>query len=297
VGRRLVRSRRAVTNGTYAVTLKFAEISIETTGQRLFHVDVNGTRVLTSFDVYATAGGPNKAVDRLFPVTVTGGQISLTFTAVASSATVSAIEIVPTGGSGGSPLETTYTYNLHNQLTNVSMPRGGTTQTRTFNYNIATQRLDSITNPETGTTYFYYNGDGTIDYKIDAKGQKVKYVYDTKQRVTEIQRMPDGVNQDPCQRVALSYDTNPYDGAYSQYTAGRPTAARWGWGYACAGGYTWTEMYSYTPAGLVMRIPAHDDHPFRSISISPPAGRDQSFRSMTIGFRRLRNADRDPPEH
>jgi hypothetical protein len=213
----------AVSNGTYAVTLKFAEISIETTGQRLFHVDLNGTRVLSSFDVYATAGGPNKAVDRTFPVTVTGGQVSLVFTALMSSATVSAIEILPTGGSGGTPFETRYTYNLNNQVTNVSMPRGGTEQTRTFNYNAITQRLESVTNPETGTTIFNYGGDGTLDYKIDAKGAKVKYFYDTKQRVIEIQRMPDGVNQDPCQRVELKYDTNPMTAATrSTRRAGRP---------------------------------------------------------------------------
>jgi RHS repeat-associated protein len=238
----------AVTNGTYSVTLKFAEISIETTGQRLFHVDLNGTRVLSSFDVYATAGGPNKAVDRTFPVTVTGGQVSLTFTAVASSATVSAIEILPTGGSGGAPHETFYTYDRFNRLTNVSMPRGGVTQTRTWEYRTSDQRLWKVTNPENGTTEFQYNTDGTVQWKKDAKGNRIEYSYDAHQRVTQIRRYPLGGSEDQGQRVDLSYDTNPYDGSFTQYGFSRPTAARW-----VGGGYTWTEMYSYTQAGLMTR--------------------------------------------
>lgn len=82
-----------VPNGSYTVTLKFAELSIETTGQRLFHADLNGQRVLTNFDVYAAAGGPLRAIDKSFPVTVSGGQIYITFTAAASSAIINAIEI------------------------------------------------------------------------------------------------------------------------------------------------------------------------------------------------------------
>jgi hypothetical protein len=82
-----------VANGSYTVTLKFAEISGESTGRRFFHVDLNGARVLSNFDVYATVGGRNIGVDRSFPLTVTGRHVRCTLTAVASSATGSAIQI------------------------------------------------------------------------------------------------------------------------------------------------------------------------------------------------------------
>jgi len=47
-------------------------------------------------------------------------------------------------------LTTSYTYNWMKQVTQVSMPRGSTTQTRTFVYDTA-GRLTSATNPENGT--------------------------------------------------------------------------------------------------------------------------------------------------
>ena len=59
-------------------------------------------------------------------------------------------------------VETNYTYNLRDQLTGVSMPRGATTQTRTFNYDLTTGRLSSATNPENGTVSYTYNADGTL---------------------------------------------------------------------------------------------------------------------------------------
>jgi hypothetical protein len=86
-----------VKGNNYSVTLKFAEISYETTGQRVFNVDINGTRVLNNFDVYATAGAHYKAVDKNFSATAdTLGKITITFSPIPgkSSATISAIKIV-----------------------------------------------------------------------------------------------------------------------------------------------------------------------------------------------------------
>jgi hypothetical protein len=62
-----------VPNGTYTVNLKFAEVSMTASGQRLFNVAINGAPVLTNFDVFAQAGGAFIALDRAFPVTVAGG--------------------------------------------------------------------------------------------------------------------------------------------------------------------------------------------------------------------------------
>ena len=98
-------------------------------------------------------------------------------------------------------LVTNYTYSALNQQLTVSMPRGAITQTRTFTYNATTQRLFQVTNPENGTTSHYYNADGTLDYKTDANGQKLKYIYDSYRRVTMVQRYPNGTTEDPADRT------------------------------------------------------------------------------------------------
>src|ERR1035437_5899150 len=48
------------------VTLYFAETYVPAAGQRLFNVTINGTSVLSSFDIYAAAGGQNRAIARTF---------------------------------------------------------------------------------------------------------------------------------------------------------------------------------------------------------------------------------------
>ncbi|HEY1695657.1 MAG TPA: malectin [Polyangiaceae bacterium] len=69
-----------VPNGTYTVTLKYAELFVTGPGMRLFDVAVNGTTVATAFDIYATAGAMNTAIDESYPVTVTNGTIQVAFT-------------------------------------------------------------------------------------------------------------------------------------------------------------------------------------------------------------------------
>jgi hypothetical protein len=84
----------AVPNGSYNVVLKFAEIYWTTTGQRIFNVSINGTPVLTNFDIVAAAGGPLTAIDKTFPVTVTTDQVTVQFTSGAADLPkVSAIEV------------------------------------------------------------------------------------------------------------------------------------------------------------------------------------------------------------
>ncbi len=114
-------------------------------------------------------------------------------------------------------LTTSYTYDWMNHVTGVSMPRGSTTQTRTFVYNSAGQ-LTSATNPENGTVTYTYSGDNTLQHKHDAKGQDTVYTYDSLKRVTEIQRYPNGVNnaEDVCGRVLYNWGSTP-----SAYNYGR----------------------------------------------------------------------------
>jgi hypothetical protein len=84
-----------VPNGTYRVKLGFAEINwmISGPGQRLFHVHINGARVLTYFDVWAVSGGNNYHHDVVIPVTVGNGTIQISFDSAKSDAIVSAIQI------------------------------------------------------------------------------------------------------------------------------------------------------------------------------------------------------------
>jgi YD repeat-containing protein len=83
---------------------------------------------------------------------------------------------------------------------NVAMPRpvGGSpyTQTRTFNYDLATGRLMSTVQPENGTTTYAYYASGRLQSKVDAKSQKVTYSYDGYGRLKYIDRYPDGTTWD-----------------------------------------------------------------------------------------------------
>jgi hypothetical protein len=87
--------RLCVANGNYTVKLKFAEIWFTEPGKRIFDVTINDKPVLTRFDVAATAGGRDRALDREFPVHVADGQIAIRFRPVVSNPKISAIEITP----------------------------------------------------------------------------------------------------------------------------------------------------------------------------------------------------------
>lgn len=91
--------------GTYAVKLKFAEIYVNGPGQRLFDVAINGSTVLSGFDIFAEAGGPNAAVDKAFRVTLgAAGTLEIQFLPGAvQNPKVDAIEVtaVSGGGDGG----------------------------------------------------------------------------------------------------------------------------------------------------------------------------------------------------
>ncbi len=89
-----------VADGSYQVTLKMVEDWANAAGQRKFDVRIEGTTVLTGFDIFASCGGFT-ACDRTFNATVSDGQLNISFTmnGGANYATVSAIQV--TGGSGG----------------------------------------------------------------------------------------------------------------------------------------------------------------------------------------------------
>src|SRR6266481_5662646 len=125
---------------------------------------------------------------------------------------------------GGADYVTTYTYDMLNHLTQVSMPRPTGTQARTFVYDPTTQRLTSETQPETGMTSYTYNADGSLATKTNARSQVTKYIYDTYQRVTQTQYFTDPAHpttEDTCARATWTYDTNTLDAPFSPNSWGR----------------------------------------------------------------------------
>jgi hypothetical protein len=107
---------RQVENGTYEVTVQYAEIEIEPSGlvglgsfgERQFDVRVEGREVETNFDVYAEARGfdplpffffgDDRAVVRTYTVTVTDGSLNVTFaTGAAGEPAANGIVVERTG--------------------------------------------------------------------------------------------------------------------------------------------------------------------------------------------------------
>jgi hypothetical protein len=72
----------SLTAGTsYSVRLHFAELYFSAAGDRVFNVAINGTSVLTNFDIYATAKANFTAVVEQFTATAnSSGQIVIAFT-------------------------------------------------------------------------------------------------------------------------------------------------------------------------------------------------------------------------
>jgi hypothetical protein len=65
---------------TYTVALDWAELTWTAVGQRKFNVALNGRQVLSSFDVYATAGSKTALQKQFSVVANSSGQIVIAFT-------------------------------------------------------------------------------------------------------------------------------------------------------------------------------------------------------------------------
>ena len=104
-------------NGSYDVVLHFAETYFGNTvpggaGRRKFHVNMEGLRKLTDYDIFAKAGGALRVAQETFRVTVSDGALNVAFLkGTASDPAVKAIEVLPAGSalainSGGSAFTT-----------------------------------------------------------------------------------------------------------------------------------------------------------------------------------------------
>lgn len=131
------------------------------------------------------------------------------------------ITVTEPNPAGGSDYVTSYTYNLVNQLTSVSMPRNGYTQTRIFNY--TGTDLTSETNPETGTKYYVYDADHHVTKRTDAKNQETRYTYDTYGRLKEVHHwagspLAERVNENVYYDYDYDYITASYTNSWGRLT-------------------------------------------------------------------------------
>ena len=79
---------------SHTVRLHFAETFFTTAGSRTFNVTINGTQVLTQFDIVKAAGGRNIANIQQFTENAnSNGQYVIAFTSVVNNALISGIEI------------------------------------------------------------------------------------------------------------------------------------------------------------------------------------------------------------
>jgi RHS repeat-associated protein len=152
---------------------------------------------------------------------------------------------------GGANLVSTTTYDVVGHVVQTQQIRGAVTQNRTATYN-ALGQLSASASPEKGAMTFAYNANYTLDYKIDAKNQKIKYIYDDFKRVTQVQKYPtSGGAEDLCQQVNYTWDTHPLGAPYGLNGKGKVVRVQWAQPVGCTAGAggNWTEDYSYNAAG------------------------------------------------
>lgn len=85
-----------IDNGNYTVHLHFVDWAQSSAGERQFHVDLQGKRVLTDLDIISEAG-KSTALVKSFDVAVTNDALNLTITDHVFYAEIAAVEIVPQG--------------------------------------------------------------------------------------------------------------------------------------------------------------------------------------------------------
>ncbi len=86
-----------MTSGNYFAFLKFAEVYFSSANERIFNVSLNGNTVLSSLDLFAAAGGRDKAVDYVFPVAVGNGILKMDLVASKNNASINAIQVLAAG--------------------------------------------------------------------------------------------------------------------------------------------------------------------------------------------------------
>ncbi|WP_221392049.1 ELWxxDGT repeat protein [Dyadobacter sp. NIV53] len=116
-----------VKNGKADVLLHFAETywgvparsGTTGTNRRKFHVDMEGSRKLTNYDIFAAAGGAMRAKTEHFTVNVTDGMLNIEFlSGTADKPAIAAVEVIPDAQFVLEPVADAYVRNTPNQETN-----------------------------------------------------------------------------------------------------------------------------------------------------------------------------------
>jgi len=154
---------------SYTVRLDFAEYAFNAAGARVFDVGINGTQVLSNFDIWSAAGGEDIALAKSFTATASAtGTITISFTSVVNNAMINGIEI-STNTPTTPPAPTGVTASAGNNQVNLTW----TAVTGATGYNVyrgtssgAETLLSARTNVSgttftdntaaNGTQYFYY---------------------------------------------------------------------------------------------------------------------------------------------
>jgi len=118
------------------------------------------------------------------------------------------IEVIEDPGAGGLNYQTTYGYDVLDDLLSVSQGA----QSRSFVYD-SLKRLTSATNPESGTTTYQYDAAGNLTQRTDARGVVTTHSYDALNRATS-----------RSYSNATPSVTYTYDGAGVAYAKGKLTS-------------------------------------------------------------------------
>jgi len=153
--------RFTVPDGQWRVLLKFAEIYWNSPNQRVMNVTIEGTQVITGFDIVASAGGAFSAYDLVFDVVSSGGTLDISFNASIDSGKVSAIQILdpsvlctPTVTPTGSPPTITFTRTRTFTPTPTEFHSATVTPTNTPFYSPTITSTATITMTATATPVF-----------------------------------------------------------------------------------------------------------------------------------------------
>jgi hypothetical protein len=148
----------------YKVRLHWAEIFFNAANSRKFNVAINGTQVLTNFDIFAASGGMNIAIIKEYTITPAGSQIVIAYSVgTAHQPKIDGTEIIllppaapsgltATGGTGQvvlkwAPVPSVTGYNVKRSLSNGGPYTNVISGVATTNY--------TDTGLASGTTYYY----------------------------------------------------------------------------------------------------------------------------------------------
>src|SRR5580700_2852623 len=139
-------------------------------GSRVFNVAINGTQVLSNFDIWSAAGGQNIALAKSFTATASSaGTITIVFTSVVNNSMINGIEIstsgpatppaAPTGlAATAGNNQVALSWTQVNGATGYDVYRGTTSGGETLlaaGTNIHSNTFTDST-AANGTQYFYY---------------------------------------------------------------------------------------------------------------------------------------------